>query len=334
MSINKPHEHWSSQWLFIMATVGSSVGLANIWRFPFTTGENGGGAFVLVYLGAVFFLALPLVIGELMMGRRGKASPIETMGKLAAEFGASRLWVLLGYSGSITCVIILSYYCMIGGETLVYAGKNLMGEFLSIMPERSRQISATYNGNWLTVLAGHSLFLGIVMVISAGGVAHGLEKAARYMMPLLFLILLGMVVYAAVTGDFGETLVYLFAPDFSKLTGSVVVEAFGQAFFSVSVGATTLMAYGSYIKRHASIPSSSLLIVSADTLVAMLAGLAIFPIVFAYGLDAGGGPGLVFETIPLAFGNMPAGRLFGTLFFILLAFAAITSAISLLEAPV
>ncbi|MDC0598706.1 sodium-dependent transporter [Gammaproteobacteria bacterium] len=330
----KKHEHWSSQWLFIMATIGASVGLANIWRFPFTTGENGGGAFVLIYLGAVFFLALPLLIGELMLGRRGQACPTETMRLIAAQSGGSRWWVLLGYSGVITGVIILSYYCMIGGETLVYAAKNLMGSFVDIEAAQSLQISSDYNASWPTVLGGHTIFLAIMVFISSKGVSAGLEKAVKFMMPMLFIILIGMVIYAGVAGNFIQAVTYLFSPDFSKITISVVVEAFGQAFFSVGVGVTILMAYGSYMHRNDSVTNASLLVVAADTLVALLAGLAVFPIVFAFGLDPSGGPGLVFETIPLAFGHMPGGRFFGTLFFVLLAFAAITSAICLLEAPV
>ena len=328
------HEHWSSQWLFIMATIGASVGLANIWRFPFATGENGGGAFVLVYLAAVVFLALPLLIGELMLGRRGQASPTRTLLALAKESDSSRYWVVLGYSGVITAIIILSYYCMIGGETFIYAAKNLLGNFVNIEVAESLKISADYNASWLAVLGGHTLFVLVMVSISAQGVSGGLEKAVKYMMPALFIILIGIVIYAGVAGNFKQALIYLFSPDFSKISASVVIEAFGQAFFSVGVGVTILMAYGSYMHRDDSVTNASLLVVTADTLVALLAGLAVFPIVFAYGLDPGGGPSLVFESIPLAFGHMPGGRLFGTLFFVLLAFAAITSAICLLEAPV
>lgn len=334
MQNSKTQEHWSSQWLFVMATIGASVGLANIWRFPFTTGENGGGAFVLIYLAAVLFLALPLLIGELMLGRRGQACPPLTMLSIARESGGSRWWVLLGYLGIVTAIIILSYYCMIGGETVIYAVKNMLGDFVNIEAERSLQISSDYNGSWLALFAGHSLFLAAMVFISQRGVSRGLEQAAKYMMPTLFVILVGMVIYAGVTGEFRATLVYLFTPDFGKINAAVVVEAFGQAFFSIGVGVTILMAYGSYMQPDDSVTNASILVVAADTIVALLAGLAIFPIVFAYGLDAGAGPGLVFETIPLAFGHMPGGRFFGTLFFILLAFAAITSAICILEAPV
>src|SRR5690606_30494896 len=208
-------------------------------------------------------------------------------------------------------------YCMVGGQTALYAAKTLTGQFSGSNAGEVAAVSAAYNGSWPTVLAGHTLFLGLTIWISARSLTSGVERAVKYLMPLLFLILLAMVVYAMVEGAFGRTLTWLFTPDFSELSASVVLEAFGQAFFSVSVGATTLMAYGSYLRHNDPLASSALFIVSADTLVALLAGLAIFPIVFAFGLDAAGGPGLVFETVPLAFGNMPGGALVGTLFFLL-----------------
>lgn len=334
MQEQEQHEHWSSRWLFVMAAVGSAVGLANIWRFPYYTGQNGGGAFVLIYIAAVFFLALPLVIGEFMLGRRGQDCPTESLKKIIRETGAGPGWVIIGFLGIVSTSLILSFYSIIGGETMIYAVKSVAGVFNDITAEGAGEVSAGYNASWPTVLLGHSLFMGITVYISANGISGGLEKAVKWMMPLLFLILIGMVGYAMVTGDFLAALAYLFTPDFSKVNADVIIDAFGQAFFSVSVGATTLMAYGSYLKQSDSIADSAALIVSADTLVALLAGLALFPIIFAYGLDAGGGPGLVFETVPLAFGNMPGGLFFGTLFFILLVFAAVTSSISMLEVPV
>jgi neurotransmitter:Na+ symporter, NSS family len=334
MQQKEQHENWSSSWLFVLAAVGSSVGLANIWRFPYYTGENGGGAFVFIYIAAVFFLALPLVIGEFMLGRMGQDCPTESLKKISTKIGAGPWWIIIGVFGIISTSLILSFYSIVGGQTVIYAVNNALGAFRDISSQGASEISARFSSSWLTVLCGHSLFMGITVYISANGISGGLEKAVKWMMPLLFIILLGMVVYAMVAGEFAAAVAYLFTPDFSRVNADVVIDAFGQAFFSVSVGATTLMAYGSYLKRNVSISDSAAIIVTADTAVAILAGLAIFPILFAYGLDAGGGPALVFEIVPLAFGNMPGGHLFGTLFFILLAFAAITSSISLLEVPV
>ena len=334
MQEQKQRENWSSQWLFIMATIGSSVGLANIWRFPFTAGENGGGAFVLIYLAAVFFLAMPLLMGELMLGRRGQACPPVGLRAIAKEANASPYWSWLGYLGIATALLILSYYCMIGGETVIYAIKNISGQFVDLEVDQSLAISAEYNANLLMVVFGHTLFVCGMGWVSSRGISGGVEIAVKYLMPSLFIILIAMVIYAAVTGSFAQSISYLFQPDFSKINIEVIVAAFGQAFFSVGAGATILMAYGSYMRRDASIISSSIMVAGADTFVALMSGLAIFPIVFAFGLNPAAGPGLVFESVPLAFGHMPGGRFVGTLFFVLLAFAAITSAISLLEAPV
>jgi NSS family neurotransmitter:Na+ symporter len=334
MQQQKEHENWSSQWLFIMATIGSSVGLANIWRFPFTAGENGGGAFVLMYLAAVFFLAMPLLMGELMLGRRGQACPPVGLRAIAKEANVSQNWSWLGYLGIATALTILSYYCMIGGETIIYAVKNISGQFVNIDVEGSLAISAEFNASLPMVIFGHTLFIALMGWVSSRGISGGIEIAVKYLMPSLFIILIAMVIYAAVTGSFAQSISYLFQPDFSKISIEVVVAAFGQAFFSVGAGATILMAYGSYMNRNDSIINSSILVASADTFVALLSGLAIFPIVFAFGLNPAAGPGLVFETVPLAFGHMPGGQIVGSFFFILLAFAAITSAISLLEAPV
>lgn len=328
------HENWSSRWLFILAAVGSSVGLANIWRFPYYTGENGGGAFVFIYIAAVFFLALPLVIAEFLIGRHGQDCPTQAIKKIIRETGSGSWWVVIGFMGIITASLILSFYSMIGGETAIYAVKSLLGQFNNINAEDAGALSAQFSNSFPMVLFGHTLFMAITVFISANGISGGLERAVKWMMPLLFVILVGMVAYAMVAGNFGAAVVYLFTPDFSRVNAGVVIEAFGQAFFSVSVGATTLMAYGSYLNKKDSISDSAALIVSADTLVALLAGLALFPIIFAFGLDAGGGPALVFETVPLAFGNMPGGMLVGALFFILLFVAAVTSSISMLEVPV
>ena len=326
---------WSSRFAFMMAAVGSAVGLANIWRFPYSVGVGGGSAFVLVYLGAAVLLALPLVIAELTIGRRGKGAPPTAIRNVARESGLSPNWgwmgVILGGFGGI---IALSFYSVVGGWTMAYALESARGTLQGVSIEGAQQAFGALNDNPWTLLAWFSVFIGATILISARGVNAGVERAVKLMMPALFVLLLLMVGYAARVGDFARALEFLFTPDFSKLDTSIVLSAFGQAFFSVSVGLTALVAYGAYIRRNMSIPQSALIIVSIDTLIAILAGLAIFPIIFAFGLEPDAGPGLVFITLPFVFGDIMGGQLFGTIFFVLLLFAALTSSIGMIEAPV
>jgi NSS family neurotransmitter:Na+ symporter len=326
---------WSSRFAFLMAAVGSAVGLANIWRFPYTAGVSGGAAFVLVYLGAVVLLALPLVIAELTLGRRGKGAPPTAIRNVARESGRSPNWGWMGVIlGGFGGMLALSFYSVVGGWTMAYAVEMASGAMQGAGIEGAQQAFAELNGNPWALLGWFSVFIGATIFISARGVNAGVERAVKLMMPALFVLLVMMVAYAVRVGDFARAVDFLFTPDFSKLDTGIVLAAFGQAFFSVSVGLTALVAYGAYIRKATSIPRSALIIVSVDTLIALLAGLAIFPIIFAFGLEPDAGPGLVFITLPFVFGDIPGGQLFGTIFFVLLLFAALTSSIGMLEAPV
>ncbi|MBU3069082.1 sodium-dependent transporter [Aestuariicella sp. G3-2] len=332
--MQQAHEQWSSRLGFIMAAVGSAVGLANIWRFPYAAGSNGGGAFVFIYIAAILCVVLPILISEFLVGRRGQLSPPNAIAAVAREAGASPRWRWMGLVGVVAAILIFSFYTVVGGWTLAYVFKSAAGDLSSASAD---DIQATFDG--LNASASElflwaSSFLMLTVFVSARGVKSGIEAAVKVLMPLLFIMLLGMVAYAAVVGDFTAAWTFLFTPDFSQVDSDVVVEAIGQAFFSIGVGITNLMAYGSYLDRQTSIPRSSLSIIGADTLVALLAGLAIFPIIFAYGMSPSGGPGLVFMALPYAFGQMPGGGFFGALFFLLLFFAALTSAISMMECSV
>lgn len=327
-------EQWSSKAGFLLAAIGSAVGLANIWRFPYTAGQNGGGAFVLVYLMAVLLVVLPILMAELLVGRRGQKSPPASIAKVAKEAGKSQHWRWMGLIGVAAAIIIFSFYMVVGGWTIAYVFKAGSGELAN---SSYAAITATFDGlnasPW-QLFAWASSFLVITVFISAQGVKAGIERASRWLMPAFLILLMLMVFYAAFTGDFMSALHFLFIVDFSKINSSVVTEAIGQAFFSIGVGITNLMAYGAYLNRQTHIPSASVTIITADTLIALFAGLAIFPIVFAYGMDPSGGPGLVFMTLPFAFGQMPFGQIIGPLFFLLLFFAALTSAISMLECAI
>jgi len=320
---------------FLMAAVGCAVGLGNIWRFPYTAGVNGGGAFVLVYLGAVLILALPVLMAEFMIGRRGQHAPPASIAAVATESGQSTRWRFMGlFLGAAGAMLALSFYSVVGAWTLAYAFKMGSGQLSQISADNAEFAFNALNENTGELLLWFLGFLGATVFISARGLHAGVEKAVQFMMPALFVMLVAMVIYAGVIGDFGGAVRFMFSADFSKLTPPVILAAFGQAFFTVSVGLTNMMAYGAYISKETDLPQASAIIVGADTAVALLAGFAIFPIIFMHGLEPGAGPGLVFTTLPFAFGDVPGGMLFGTVFFVLLFFAALTSSISMLEPPV
>lgn len=328
------HGMWSTRLAFILAATGSAVGLGNIWRFPYTAGEYGGGAFVIVYLLCVALIGIPIMMAEIMLGRRGRQSPINTMRALARAEGQSGAWQILGWMGIVAGFLILSFYSVIAGWTMAYIFRAASGMFSAIDAAGAGAMFDGLVGDAERLLAWHTIFMVMVVLVVARGVAGGLEKSVRILMPALFVLLLVMVGYAAQTGDFAGAARYLFEPDFAELkdkAGEAILSAMGQAFFSLSLGMGAIMIYGSYLKRDSSIAQNTVLVASLDTLVALLAGLAIFPIVFAHGLAPDSGPGLIFQTLPIAFGEMPGGAFFGSLFFVLLLFAAWTSAISLLE---
>lgn len=328
------HGQWSSRLAFVMAATGSAVGLGNIWKFPYITGENGGSAFVLFYILCVAALGIPLMMAEVMLGRRGKRTPINTMRALAAEARAGRGWQLIGWSGTLAGMLILSYYSVIGGWTIGYIFHAASGHFSDLSGKDASTLFGNFVGEPWVQIGWHTVFMLITMSIVARGVRHGLEKAITYLMPLLVVLLLTVVGYAMTTGYFMKGLAFLFTPDFSHFSGASMLTALGHAFFTLSLGMGAIMIYGSYVPQAISIAWTSVAIAVADTLVALIAGMAIFPIVFAHALEPGAGPSLIFETIPVAFGHMTGGTLFGTIFFVLLLIAAWTSAISLVEPAV
>lgn len=341
------HAHWSSRWTFMLAAVGSAVGLGNIWKFPYQAGLNGGGAFVIFYLIFVFLIGLPVLMAELSIGRRAQRSPVYAMEQVAREEGRSKYWVLLGWSGVLGGFLILTYYSVVGGWVLAYIAKAASG-FAGLDADASRTTFNAIASDPIEPVFWHIAFMAVTVAIVARGVKAGLEKAVKLLMPALFILLVGMVVYSAIAGDLTAALTFLFKPDFSTLffvtsvdpaTGAEVqsftiarvLNALGLAFFSLSLGMGTIMTYGSYLTKDVNIGRSAVTITFADSAVALMAGLAIFPIVFAVGLNPDENVGLVFITLPIAFGQMTGGALVGAAFFFLLAFAAITSAISLIE---
>ncbi len=327
-----PHRsHWSSRWSFILATAGSAIGLGNIWKFPYMTGVNGGSAFVLVFLLCIAVVGIPLMMCEIMLGRRAQRNPVDGMAALASEAGATTLWRWVGIMGLIAGLLILAFYSVIAGWVLDYVVRAASGAFKGIDGVTAQSQFDAFLAAPLELGLWHSLFIVMTMSVVARGVNSGLEKANNILMPALFAILLVLLGYSLAEGDVARSAHFMFSPDFSKVTPVAVLSALGHAFFSLSLGMGAVMVYGSYLQRHVSIARTTLFVALADTAVGLLVGLAIFALVFANGLEPAAGPGLIFQTLPIAFGKMPGGAFIGTLFFLLVAFAAWTSAISLVE---
>lgn len=325
------HGAWANRWMFVLAATGSAVGLGNIWKFPYITGENGGGAFVLVYLVCILLVGLPIMMAEVLVGRRGRESPMNSMRDVALETGSSSLWRFVGGMGAITGFLIFCFYTVVAGWVLYYVAGMGLGQFEGIDRAGSEAIFTKLISSPGTMIIWYTVFVVLTAMVTAGGVNKGLERASRIMMPLLFVLLVVLLGYATTTGSFGESWHFMFDFNFDKLTWGSVLVAMGHSFFTLSLGMGTMMAYGSYMGKKDSIGSTVLMISVLDTLVALMAGLAIFAVVFANGMNAESGPGLMLNALPVAFGNMPGGQLFGFLFFVMVAFAAWTSAISILE---
>ena len=314
-----------------MAVTGSAVGIGNVWKFPYMAGANGGGAFVLVYLVCVLAIGLPVMMSEILIGRRGRRNPVATMALLGQEEGGGRRWWLLGALGVVAGILILSYYSVVAGWTLAYALKSVAGEFTGASAASIAATFSAFTGDWKQVALAHTVFMVLTTMIIARGVERGLEQAVQVMVPALLLLMLLLLTYAMTTGAFGEAVSFLFTPDFAALGWNGALAALGQAFFSLSIGMGAVMAYGAYLPEETSITGAAATVVIADSAIAVLSGLVIFPIVFANELNPAEGPGLVFNTLPVAFAEMPFGVAVGTPFFLLLVFAAWTSALGLME---
>jgi neurotransmitter:Na+ symporter, NSS family len=333
MAINRTSSHgeWSSRTAFILAATGSAVGLGNIWKFPYIAGENGGGAFVLIYILCVLFIGIPIMLAEVYLGKRGRLNPIASIKYIADKENRSKNWKVIGLLGITAGILILSYYGVIAGWTMAYAVRAAFGTLNNIDAAGAASMFTNLISDPERLLAWHTIFSIITAIVVAKGVKSGLESAVVRLMPALLVLLLALVIFSAIEGDFYSGLKFMLYPDWSQVTWTTVLIAMGQAFFSLSLGMGALMVYGSYLSSEISIPETCVIVASLDTLVALLAGLAIFPIVISSGLEMTQGPGLIFQTLTVAFGAMPGGQLFGTLFFILLIFAAWTSSISLIE---
>jgi len=322
---------WSSYYTFLAASIGTAVGIANIWKFTYVAGANGGGMFVMLYIVAMAFIAVPALIAEMMIGQRGGRSVVGTMRILSQRDGISKHWELYGLLALLGVFIVLSFYAVIAGWTIDYFVISLRGAFANIDSEGAASLFDRLQSDPVRMIMAQAAFL----LFTAGSVALGLNKGVERILgtliPTLFLLILALLGYAMFYADFAAGVEFLLKPDFGSFNVTVLLMAMGQAFFSLGVGLGVMMTIGAYTDTSISIAKAAVIIGAADCIVAILAGLAIFPIVFTYGLTPGEGPALIFLTLPVAFGQMPGGQVFGPMFFILMTFAALTSSIVIFE---
>ncbi len=321
--------HWGSRLGFILAAAGSAVGLGNIWKFPFIAGESGGAAFVLIYLVCILLIGVPVLLIEFALGRRSERNPV---GAYASVAGPTRFWPLAGGMGVLCGFIILSYYSVVAGWCMGYVVKAVANQFSTFGTADDAALAfGTFAGNPVVAIFYHALFMVLCIVVVAQGVRGGIERWSRILMPTLVLILIALVARGVSLPGAEAGLRFLFAPDFSKISPDVVLVALGHAFFTLSIGMGAMITYGSYLNRDDDLVASGIVVAFLDTAIALIAGVAIFSAVFAYGFDPAAGPGLIFHVLPVVFGQMPGGVFFASLFFVLLSIAALTSGISLLE---
>lgn len=328
---NNQRGFWGSRMGFILAASGSAVGLGNIWKFPYIVGQNGGGAFVLIYLVCIFVIGTPIMLAEFTLGRKTNRNPVGAFDQLRPNSP----WAGIGYMGVIAGFLILSFYGVVGGWTYAYVVKSITGSVLAFpSPKEAGDFFGNFIGNTGEVLFYHTLFMGTCIAIVLRGVHGGIEKACDILMPTLVVILFLLMIRSLTLDGAMEGVAFYLTPDFSKINTHVVLIALGQAFFSLSLGMGCMITYGSYLSEKENLTSCTVYVVMFDTLIALLVGMVIFPAVFAMGLEPTEGPGLVFSVLPTVFADMPLGHGVAVIFFILLAIAAITSGISLLEVVV
>lgn len=323
-------ENFGSKIGVIAAAAGSAIGLGNIWRFPYVVGENGGAAFLLIYIGFIVLIGVPVMLSEFIIGRRTQRNPVGAFKMLAPK----SKWHLVGFMGITAAFTILAFYTTVAGWTLEYLYLSLVSGFTTLDKSGLTKSFDTFIASGTRPMIWQLVFMLLTAIIVFKGIKNGIEKSTKILMPLLFIIIVGLCIRALTLPGAMEGLTFLFKPDFSKINGNVILQALGQSFFSLSIGMGTLITYGSYISKKDNLGSTAISVSFADTLIAVLAGVAIFPAVFAFNIEPQSGPGLVFITLPMIFGQMPGGYFFEIIFFLLLAIAALTSTISVLEVAV
>ncbi|GGN22189.1 MULTISPECIES: sodium-dependent transporter [Marinomonas] len=322
---------WSSPWIFIFAASGSAVGLGNIWKFPYVLGENGGGAFLLVYCLCLLSVGLPVLIAEVALGRTVRSNPIDTVNDLSERRIVHPAWVLVPWLAGITGFLILTFYSVIAGWSIAYLDRAVTGEFDNITQAGASGMFNELLATPSEMLLWHSVFMALVVLTVGQSVTRGLSAVVRILLPMLVVTLLLMACYSMMIGNMSDALNFMFRWSWQDITFDVVLAAVGLALFSLSVGMGAMFAYGAYMSKRMSIARACSIVVGVDLLVALLAGLVIFPLVFSFDIDVQAGPSLTFVSLPIIFGNLLGGQFFAGVFFLLLVVAALTSAISMLE---
>ena len=323
-----PRGAWGSRMGFVLASAGSAIGLGNIWKFPYITGENGGGLFVAIYLVCIALVGVPVMTAEIMAGRMAQSSPVPAFDKLG---NGKAIWRLVGWMGVVTAFIVLSYYSVVAGWALEYIKGSITQGFTGMDVEQVGGVFGTLYQDVGRNVGWHTLFMVITVAVVAGGVQAGIERGSRIMMPALFVMLGTLLVYSFFSKGFGQAVGFVFSLKADKLHAAGVLEALGHSFFTLSLGMGALITYGSYLDRKTNIPLAAVTVSALDTGISLVACLCMFPVIFAVGLPAKAGPGLVFISMPTAFGQMPGGAALAVMFFVLLFFAALSSAVSMLE---
>jgi len=324
---------WSGRIGFVLAAAGSAIGLGNLWKFPYITYENNGGAFVLVYLAAIAMVGAPIMVAEIMLGRRSQKSPVGAFRVLSKDKLGGRAWMGVGFLGVTTGFVILSYYCVVAGWTIRYILMALSGQLgaLAHRPQELESFFGSFLGNPLEQVLYQGLFMGATVGVVYFGVGKGIERATRLLMPLLMAILVILVIYTVWTPGFRQAMVFIFRPNFHQLTAGGVLEALGHSFFTLSLGMGAMLTYGSYMRRKDSIPRAALTICALDTLIAIMACIIMFSIIFSFDFEVKKSSTILFTTLPVVFFKLPGGAIVSAMFYLLVAFAALSSTISLLE---
>ncbi|CAM3763625.1 sodium-dependent transporter [Parendozoicomonas haliclonae] len=323
---------WTHRWTFVLAAAGSAIGLGNLWKFPYMAGMNGGGAFVIAYLVCIALIGIPIMMAEAALGRHGRHSPINSMRELAREADAGRAWGLVGWVGALSGFIILSFYSVVAGWSLSYTVDMFAGSFQGMSAEQVGQSFDALTADPVRMTVWHAVFIVLTGFVIARGVHKGLESSVRVMMPGLFILLLLLLGYSVMeSGKFMEGVRFMFSFHPEDLTTEALLSAMGHSFFTLSLGMGAIMAYGAYMPKKASIARTIGAVAALDTVIALVAGLAIFPLVFAQGMEPSGGPGLLFVSLTSVFASLPGGQFIGGLFFLLVALAALSSSISMVE---